>query len=66
MRVKVENCYQCANYHTCYLRISMDDLLDIGHHKLIVGGKAALRNSTPLTFLEKLSKICNVKEFKNV
>ena len=62
MRTTIEDCYQCANYHTCYLRVKMEDLLDKGHHKLVTGSKAALMNSIPLPFFEKLADICNVKE----
>ena len=62
MRMEVENCYQCANYHVCLLRQSMEDVLDIGHHKLVTGSKSALKNSIPRPFFSLLAGICNVRE----
>ena len=61
-RDKIENCYQCANYQVCFLRKGIDDLLDNGHHKEIVGAKAVLKNSIPLRFFELLASICRIKE----
>jgi len=61
-RVTIDNCYQCANYQVCFLRKGIDDLLDMGHHKEIVGGESVLRNSIPLPFFERLASICNIKE----
>ena len=61
MRIEVDNCYQCANCQVCYLRMTMEDLLDTGHHRLIVGGESALKNSIPLPFLRELAKICRIK-----
>jgi len=63
-KTAVENCYQCSHYQTCYLRVTLENLLDKWHHDLTVGGKTALRNSIPLPFLERLASICNMKDGK--
>lgn len=57
----VNNCYQCARYETCFLRIGIDNLLDVGHHKEVSEGESVLRNSIPLPFFELLAKICKRK-----
>uniref|UniRef100_A0A6M3KTF7 Uncharacterized protein n=1 Tax=viral metagenome TaxID=1070528 RepID=A0A6M3KTF7_9ZZZZ len=61
-RDTVDNCYQCASYQVCFLRKGIDDLLDTGHHKEIVGGKSVLDNSIPLLFFRQLASICKIKE----
>jgi len=57
----IYNCFQCSHYHTCFLRIGIDSLLDEGYHKKICGGKSVLKNSISLPFFELLAKICNEK-----
>ena len=57
----VNNCYQCAHYETCFLRIGVDNLLDEGHHKEVCGGKSVLKNSIARPFLALLAEICKRK-----
>jgi len=59
--MKVDNCYHCSHYHTCFLRIGIENLLTKGHHKEISGGKSVLKNSIPSPFFKLLAKICKRK-----
>lgn len=49
----VENCYRCLYYKTCFLRISLEELLTIAHHKIKI-----LKNSVPLPLYEVVAEKC--------
>jgi len=62
--MKVDNCYQCIHYQSCFLRKGLGELLDEGFHKEIVGGKPIIKNSIPLPFFRMMVAICNLKATK--
>ena len=58
----VNNCYQCSHFPVCFLRKGIEDLLDAGFHKEIVGGNPVLKNAVPLKFFEVLASQCRLKD----
>ncbi len=60
----INNCYECSHYQVCFLRIGIDNLLDEGHHKEIIGGNAVLKNSISLPFFKLIVGICKKKLYR--